>query len=204
MNAPLTPAAAAARAIELVVVGGSAGAFEVLRVVARHLTAKLAPAVAVVVHMAQDSPPMLHEILGAAGRPPMRVAEDKEPIIPGTLYIAAPGYHLLVEAQRTFALSLDEPEHFSRPAIDVLFESAADAYGARVAGVILSGANTDGAAGLRAIAAAGGMSVVQRPASAQVTTMPDAALLACPHSLVLGVGELAPWLMSLGQHGGAP
>ena len=156
---------------------------------------------AVVVHMAQDARAMLPEILSAPQRPLMKVAEDKEPVAAGTLYFAAPGYHLLIEAERTFALSVDEPEHFSRPSIDVLFESAADAYGSRLAGVVLSGANTDGASGLRAIADAGGVTIVQSPATAQEPTMPEAALQACPRSHVVDANALARWLASLERRG---
>ena len=186
-----------AELVDFVVIGGSAGAIETLGLVASRLTARFAPAMAVVVHMAQDARTMLPEILSAPGRPRMKVAEDKEPIAPGTIYFAPPGYHLLVEAEHTFALSVDEPEHFSRPSIDVLFESAADAYQARVAGVILSGANSDGAAGLRAIADAGGTTLVQNPDAAVSPAMPEAALLACPGSKVVDAPTLAKWLASL-------
>jgi two-component system chemotaxis response regulator CheB len=187
--------------IDLVVIGGSAGAIEVLSEIVLGLPKRLAPGIAIVIHMAQDARAMLPEILSTPERPPMKIAEDKEPIAPGTLYFAAPGYHLLVEAERTFALSVDEPEHFSRPSIDVLFESAADAYGPRVAGVILSGANSDGASGLRAIADAGGVTIVQRPDTAEAPTMPTAALNACPHSQVVDAAALAKWLASLARHG---
>jgi two-component system chemotaxis response regulator CheB len=197
MTPSATAAGAEARVIDLVVIGGSAGAIEVLGLVANHLTGRFAPAMAIVVHLAQDARAMLHEILSGAGRPPMKIAEDKEPIVPGIVYFAAPGYHLLVEAERTFALSVDEPEHYSRPAIDVLFESAAEAYGERVAGIILSGANSDGAAGLRAIAAGGGLALVQDPATAEVPTMPQAALSACPGARVLDVSGLSEWLSTL-------
>jgi two-component system chemotaxis response regulator CheB len=183
--------------VDLVVIGGSAGAVEILGLVASHLTARFAPAMAVVVHMAQDARAMLPQILSAPGRPPMKVAEDKEPVVPGTVYFAPPGYHLLVEVEHTFALSVDEPEHFSRPSINVLFESAADAYQARVAGVILSGANSDGAAGLRAIAEAGGTALVQKPDTADSPAMPQAALLACPQSKIVDGPTLAQWLASL-------
>jgi two-component system chemotaxis response regulator CheB len=196
-----TAALPRAELIDLVVIGGSAGAIEVLSPVVLHLRKRLAPAIAVVVHMAQDARTLLPEILSAPERPPMKVAEDKEPIASGTLYFAAPGYHLLVEAERTFALSVDEPEHFSRPSIDVLFESAADAYGSRLAGVVLSGANTDGASGLRAIADAGGVTIVQRPDTAQAPTMPTAALNACPQSHLVDAGTLAQWLASLERLG---
>ncbi|HVY81467.1 MAG TPA: chemotaxis protein CheB [Steroidobacteraceae bacterium] len=183
--------------IDLVVIGGSAGAVQVLSQLALQLTDRFAPAMVVVVHMAQDARAMLPQILGAPGRPPMKQAEDKEPVSPGTVYFAAPGYHLLIEAERTFALSLDEPQHFSRPSIDVLFQSAADAYGPRVAGVILSGANTDGASGLRAIADAGGVTIVQDPETAEAATMPRAAWEACPNSHLIDRAELASWLGSL-------
>jgi two-component system chemotaxis response regulator CheB len=189
--------------VDLVVIGGSAGAIEVLGAIALNLTQQFAPAMAVVVHMAQDARAMLHEILSGLGRPPMKLAEDKEPIAPGTLYFAPPGYHLLVEAEHTFALSVDEPEHFSRPAIDVLFESAAEAYGAHVAGIILSGANSDGAAGLRAVAEAGGIALVQQPSTAEVATMPEAALRACPNCQVLDVPGIVEWLSALNRNPGA-
>lgn len=181
---------------ELIVLGGSAGSIDVLRAIMLELTPRFAPALAVVIHMAQDARPVLHQILSGVGRPPVKLAEDKEPVVPGTVYFASPGYHLLVEAERTFALSLDEPEHFSRPSIDVLFESAAEAYGARAAGILLSGANSDGAAGLRAIADAGGLAIVQQPDTAEVPVMPESALLACPASRVLDVAEIARWLGS--------
>ena len=183
--------------IDLVVVGGSAGAIDALREMSLHLGMTFRPAMAVVVHMAQDARAVLHEILSGPGRPRMKLAEDKEPIAAGTVYFAPPGYHLLIEAGHSFALSVDAPEHFSRPSIDVLFESAADSYGNRVAGVILSGANSDGAAGLRAIADAGGITVIQEPATAEVSAMPDAALLACPGSRVLSMQDIAKWLREM-------
>jgi two-component system chemotaxis response regulator CheB len=186
--------------IDLVVIGGSAGAIEVLSQVVPQLPKHLAAAIAIVIHMAQDARAMLPEILTAPQRPPMKLAEDKEPIAAGTVYFAPPGYHLLIESERTFALSVDEPEHFSRPSIDVLFESAADAYRARLAGVILSGANTDGAAGLQSIAEAGGVTLVQRPDTAETRTMPTAALNACPQSHAVDPQALAQWLASLGRH----
>jgi two-component system chemotaxis response regulator CheB len=96
--------------------------------------------------------------------------------VPGTLYVAPPNYHLLLERGRSFALSVDPPVLFSRPSIDVLFESAAEAYGPHLAGVLLSGANEDGARGLGRIARAGGLTIVESPATAAVPTMPAAAL----------------------------
>jgi two-component system chemotaxis response regulator CheB len=189
----LTPEQIAARRPELVVVGGSAGAVEVLQKLTSGLTTAFAPAMVIVLHMPPGSRGMLHELLSSPSRPPMKIAEDKEPITSGSIYFATPGYHLLVESGGTFALSLDELVHYSRPSIDVLFESAAEAYGDRVLGIILSGANCDGAEGLRAVAEAGGVTVVQQPSSADVPTMPESALKVCGDSLVadtLGIAQL--------------
>jgi two-component system, chemotaxis family, protein-glutamate methylesterase/glutaminase len=187
------------REIDLIVIGGSAGAIEVLREALRGLTATLRPAIAIVIHLPPEGPNVLHEVLSHAGSPPMKVAEDKEPIVPGTIYFAPPDYHLLVEAGRTFALSQDDRVHYSRPAVDVLFESAAEAYGEKLLAIVLSGANADGAAGLRAVADAGGVAVVQSIESADVIAMPASALQAVPGSLELNVTGIAEMLQSYGE-----
>lgn len=184
------------RAFDLIVIGGSAGAIDVLTRVLGGLTTTFKPAVAIVIHLPPEGPNVLHEILASPGSPVMKLAEDKEPIAPGAIYFAPTDYHLLVETGRTFALSQDERVHYSRPAVDVLFESAAEAYGERLLGVILSGANADGAAGLRAVADAGGMAVVQALESAEMIAMPAAALEAVPESIELDVDALATLLRS--------
>jgi two-component system chemotaxis response regulator CheB len=118
-------------------------------------------------------------------------AEDKMAIERGKVYIAPPDYHLLVE-HGSFALSVDERVQFARPSIDVLFESAAHSYGPGVIGIILTGANEDGAAGLAAVKARGGVAVVQDPSDAERRTMPDAAIAATAADAVLpleGIGE---------------
>jgi two-component system, chemotaxis family, protein-glutamate methylesterase/glutaminase len=189
------------RNFELIVIGGSAGAIEVLRDVLAQLTEKFSCAVAIVIHLPPEGPIVLHQIFSGPGTPPMKVAEDKEPIAPGTIYFAPPDYHLLVERGGTFALSLDERIHYSRPAVDALFESAADAYGERLMGIVLSGANADGAAGLKAVAAAGGLAVVQALETAEMSTMPAAALRAVPESVELGIPALAE-LMRTGDVNG--
>lgn len=187
------------RRFDLIVIGGSAGAIEVLGQMLGGLTTRLAPAVAVVIHLPPEGPNVLHEIFAHPGSPPMKLAEDKEPISPGTVYFAQPDYHLLVEAGGTFALSRDERVHFSRPAVDVLFESAAEAYGERLLGIVLSGANADGAQGLRAVADAGGLAVVQAVESAEMSAMPSAALQVVPQCVELQVAALAQLLRSHGE-----
>ena len=187
------------RGFDLIVIGGSAGAIDVLREALSGLSTGFMPAVAIVIHLPAEGPNVLHEILARPGSPPMKLAEDKEPIAAGTIYFAPPDYHLLVETGRTFALSQDERVHFSRPAIDVLFESAAEAYGNRLMGIILSGANADGAMGLRAVAEAGGLSVVQALESAEMIAMPAAALEAVPHSIEVDAVALANLLKTHGE-----
>jgi len=126
-----------------------------------------------------------------------READDKEPVEPGTIYFAPPDYHMLVEKNRQIALSADEPVHFSRPSIDVLFESAADVYGERLLGIILTGANEDGAAGLHAVHLAGGVTVVQQPDSARAPLMVVSALQRGPADFVLSLAEIAQLLGAL-------
>jgi two-component system, chemotaxis family, protein-glutamate methylesterase/glutaminase len=187
------------RRVELIVIGGSAGAIEVLREILRGLPGKFGSAVAIVIHLPADAPNLLTEVLSSPGAPPMKLAEDKEPIVPGTIYLAVPDYHLLVEAGRTFALSHDERVHFSRPAIDVLFESAAEAYGPSLMGIILSGANADGAAGLKAIGDRGGITAVQSLECSEMIAMPAAALEAAPGSVELNVPGLVDFLRAHGE-----
>jgi two-component system chemotaxis response regulator CheB len=138
------------------------------------------------------------ELLRARCAIRVREAEDKEPIEPGVVYFAPPDYHLLVEQDKRLSLSDDEPVLFSRPSIDVLFESAADAYGGGLIGVVLTGANSDGANGLKAVVEAGGVAVVQSPGSAYAVAMPEAAIAACPDARVLPVNEIAAYLREVG------
>jgi two-component system chemotaxis response regulator CheB len=182
--------------IDLIVIGGSAGAVEVLRRLLAALPADSGPPMAIVIHLPADAPSLLPEIFARPDGPRMKLAEDKEPIEAGTIYFATPDYHLLIEKGRTFALSQDDPVHFSRPAIDALFESAAEAYGARLMGVILSGANADGALGLKAVADAGGIAVVQSIESAEMIAMPAAALQAVPNGVEADPDALARLLIS--------
>jgi two-component system chemotaxis response regulator CheB len=128
---------------------------------------------------------------------PVREAGDKEDVIPGTLYFAPAGYHLLLENERSFSLSCDAPLHFARPAIDITMESAADVYGASLAGMLLTGANEDGAQGMAAIGRAGGLTVVQDPEEANVGVMPLEAIRVRPPDLVLPLEQIKQLLLML-------
>lgn len=183
--------------LEALVMGGSAGAFAALKQLIPALPPGLALPVIVVVHLPAAKPSALAEIFCRETGLPVKEAEDKERLAPGTVYFAPPDYHLLVESDRCLALSADAPVHFSRPAIDVLFESAADVFRDRLLGVILSGASRDGAAGLRAIQSRGGITVVQAPESAEAAVMPAAAIAACTDSLVMSIDGIAALFRAL-------
>jgi two-component system, chemotaxis family, protein-glutamate methylesterase/glutaminase len=183
--------------IEAVVIGASAGGVEALGLILPALPAKFRPALLIVLHLPRERPSLLVEIYERRCALPIREADDKEPIEPGTVYFAPPDYHMLVERNRQIALSTEEPVHYSRPSVDVLFESAADVYRERLLGVILTGANEDGAAGLHAIHRAGGVTVVQQPDSAKVPLMVVSALQRNPADFVLSLPQIAELLIGL-------
>jgi two-component system chemotaxis response regulator CheB len=184
---------------EAIVIGASAGALETLSLILPALPAAYPLPVLIVVHLPPDKKSFMTELLQARCRVAVREAEDKAPISGGTVYFAPPDYHLLVENDRHLTLSDDEPVLYSRPSIDVLFESAADAYGPGLVGVVLSGANHDGANGLKAVAKAGGTVIVQNPDSAYASTMPEAARQACPGACLLTPNEIASFLLDIGK-----
>jgi two-component system, chemotaxis family, protein-glutamate methylesterase/glutaminase len=183
--------------IEAIVIGASAGGVEALGLILPALPMKFRPALLIVLHLPRERPSLLVQIFEKRCALPIREADDKEPIEPGTIYFAPPDYHMLVERSRQIALSTDEPVHFSRPSVDVLFESAADVYAERLMGVILTGANEDGASGLHAIHRAGGVTVVQQPDSAKVPLMVVSALQRHPADFVLSLPQIAELLVGL-------
>ncbi|HEY1082549.1 MAG TPA: chemotaxis protein CheB [Prosthecobacter sp.] len=176
---------------QALVIGGSAGSVRTLLQILPALPTDYPLAVMIVVHLPPYSESGLVSLLKDSCRIQVKEAEDKEPIQPGKAYLAPPNYHLLVEPDFHLSLSSDEPVLFSRPSIDVLFESASDAYGNALAGLVLTGANSDGARGLSAIHSAGGRAFVQSPNSAEVATMPESALMACPLATVLDLAQIS-------------
>ncbi|MCW1926004.1 chemotaxis protein CheB [Luteolibacter arcticus] len=179
-----------------VVIGASVGAVQALSVILPALPAGYPLPVFVAVHVPPDKRSALAELFAARCAVPVKEAEDKEVVCGGTVYFAPADYHLLVEQDFTLALSSDEPVLYSRPAIDVLFESAADAYGDGLTGIILTGASSDGAHGLQAVCAAGGAAYVQSPDTAEGSAMPLAALAACPGARTLLLEEISSLLVS--------
>lgn len=180
-----------------VVMGASAGAVQALSEILPRLPADYRLPVLVVVHV-PDAPSGLVTLFASKSMVAIREPEDKEPIVPATVYLAPPGYHMLVETDHSIALSADEPVLFSRPSIDVLFESAADGYGTGLVGIILTGANEDGARGAAAVHQAGGAVLVEDPASAYAAAMPAAALARCPAARPMSLGGIVDHLLKLG------
>jgi two-component system chemotaxis response regulator CheB len=170
---------------------------EALRALLEALPAGFRPSIVVVLHLRGDRPSLLADLFAARCALPVREAQDKDPIDPGTVYFAPPDYHLLFEDESSLALSADEPVAYSRPSIDVMFESAASVFGPRMLGIVLSGANSDGAEGLAAIRAAGGLAWVQDPATAAASPMPAAALQRAGADLVLALPDMAERLAHL-------
>jgi two-component system chemotaxis response regulator CheB len=153
--------------------------------------------IALVVHVHPTKPSHLAPLLAARCALAVKEAEDKEPFAPGTIYVAPPNYHLLVERRGCFSLSVDDPVLFSRPAIDVLFESAGDAFGPALVGLLLTGGSEDGARGLAHIKRNGGLTIVQAPSTASVPTMPEAALRLAQVDYVLPLSEIGSFLAGL-------
>lgn len=176
--------------IRFLLIGASAGAIEALGHVLPALPATTQLAVMAVVHIPQDRNSLLTSIFQSKCAIEVIEPNDKQVIEPAHLYFAPPGYHMLVECQGVLSLSTDPPVNYSRPSIDVLFESAADAFGSEAMGLVLTGANRDGAQGLRAICDRGGMAVVQQPSDAESPMMPQSALDLCPEAYALSITQL--------------
>lgn len=184
---------------EAVALGASAGAIEALLAILPVLPADYCLPVLVVVHLPADDKSILADLFQARCHVKVQEAMDKEAIAPGTVYFAPPDYHLLVEPDRRLSLSSEEPVHFSRPSIDVLFETAAEAFGPGLIAIVLTGANADGAAGLRKVHRSGGTAIVQLPQQATVATMPQSALDACPEAHVFTLDEIAVYLLEVAR-----
>ncbi|MCJ8209072.1 chemotaxis protein CheB [Mucilaginibacter sp. RS28] len=182
---------------KLVVIGGSAGSLPVIMFILQHLKPTLRIPVVVVLHRKSDSDSSLSTLMAHRAKLVVKEADDKDPIIPGMIYLAPPDYHLLVERDKHFSLDDSEKINYSRPSIDVTFESAAEAYGKGTVGILLSGANADGVDGLQVIQEHGGIIAVQDPSSAQVPYMPQAAVNQLKVERILGIQDIPGFIDSL-------
>lgn len=180
----------------IVVIGTSWGGLTALSTIVSGLPADFPLPICIVQHRSKDSDALLVRLLQDLTSLTVRDAEDKEPLCPRTIYIAPPDYHMLVETDY-ISLTVDSPVRFSRPSIDVLFKSASDTFGASATGVVLTGANEDGAAGLARIVSRGGKAIVQDPKTAESPVMPISALRAVPGARVVSLEEISAELVKL-------
>lgn len=179
----------------ILVVGGSAGSLGVIIDILHHLHS-IDYAIIIILHRKSTPDSVLPNLLSSHSKLEVKEAEEKEPILAGHVYVAPPGYHLLVEKDHTFSFDVSEKVNFSRPSIDVTFESVAEVYGENAIALLLSGGNNDGAEGLKKIYAYGGYCIVQDPASADVPFMPAFALSQMQPHKVLAKHEI-PLFLSL-------
>lgn len=184
----------------MIAVGASWGGLDALTVLVRGLPTDFAVPVVIVQHRGPDAQSLLSDLLQQWTGRKVLEPDDKEPIEPGHVYIAPANYHLLVEDGH-FSLTTEAPVRYSRPSIDVMFGSAAHAYGERLIGVVLTGANEDGSRGLQCIQEYGGYPVVQDPATAEVATMPAAALRRVPQAVALPLSAIAGHVVNVARNG---
>ncbi|KTC43646.1 chemotaxis protein CheB [Pseudomonas fluorescens ABAC62] len=192
-DAPASPI----RGIEAIVVGASAGGVEALLNIFGDLPRGFGLPIIAVLHLPDERRSQLAEVFARRLRIPVQEARDKESIKAGTLYFAGPGYHLSVELDRSLSLSQEDRVHHSRPAIDFLFASAADAYGKRLLAILLTGANEDGALGLAHVKKSGGTTMVQDPEEARSSVMPRAAMKLCTPDYILTLSQIGSLLALL-------
>jgi len=182
-----------------VVIGVSAGGMNALGQILPTLPKEFPLPVIIVQHISPQSDNYMIHHFDRHSRITVKEADEKEQIKPGVAYFAPPNYHLLIEEDRTFSLSTEARVNYSRPSVDVLFESAIDAYCSSLIGIILTGANNDGSKGLKKIKACGGLAIVQDPSTAEVSAMPEAALQLSNADYILKLEEIGPLLVKLSQ-----
>ena len=183
------------RTFELIVIGASLGGLKAIKKVLAALPKEFRLPIVVAQHREKGSDGTLRELMQEMVSLPVQEVEDKQPILPGCVYLAPPDYHVLVEKGH-FALSTEGAVSYARPSVDALFESAADAYAERVVGVILTGRNQDGTEGLGAIKRRGGLTIVQDPHTAEASSMPEAAA-AIPPDRILSLEAIGSFLAGL-------
>jgi len=183
--------------INFIAIGVSAGGFEALNTLVTKMPAKFNIPIGIVQHRGIDSGAYLAKHLNNSSKINVKDVLDKEPIVAGSVYIAPPDYHLLVEREGYFSLSRDAKVNYSRPSIDVFFETVAEIYPKQCLAIILTGKNNDGAIGLAKVAASGGVAIVQDPKSAYALEMPMAAIKSVPSAITLSLSGIVEYLLSI-------
>ena len=185
--------------IKAIVNGGSAGSFQVVNAIVEALPADYPLPVVFCLHRLRNIREGFVEALQFKAKMPIKEPYDKEKIKPGNLYLAPANYHLSVELGNTFAISNEDLVNFSRPSIDITFISMAYTYKSKCLGIILSGANKDGALGIKKVQRYGGITVVQDPKEATITTMPDSAIDLIKPDYILKTTEIIDFLLKIGK-----
>lgn len=179
-----------------IVIGASAGGINAIQQVISNVQTLSSVAIFVVLHVGRHSNEQFRKMIADCSQLPTELPDDKSPIQAGTIYIAPANYHMLIEDEFSIALSVDEPECYSRPSINVTFESAARIYHQHLIGILLSGANEDGSAGLKSIHTHHGLCYVQDPNDAEYPEMPNAALQAAPNATCLSLPDIRQSILS--------
>ncbi|MCD0464914.1 chemotaxis protein CheB [Flavobacterium sp. ENC] len=182
---------------KVVIIGGSAGSLNALMQILPEISVLNSFALVIVLHRRGTDDMTLEELIKIKTEVPVKIVQDKEPILPGFLYVAPSNYHLLFEKNETISLDTSEKVNYSRPSIDVSFESAAEIYGDSLVGILLSGSNSDGTEGLKMIQKAGGIIIVQDPDSADMPFMPSNAIVHTTPDYILNTDEILKFIISI-------
>lgn len=182
---------------EAIVIGVSAGGKDALEAFFSSLPGNFPLPLIVIQHRLVTADNYLIELLNERCNLTVKEMDEKESVKPGIIYIAPPAYHLLIEDDKTFSFSYDQPVCYARPSVDVLFESASDVYGPNLIGIVLTGANHDGSAGLKKIKERGGLTIVQNPETAEYDSMPKAAIAVTEIDHILPLDQIGPFLVKL-------
>jgi two-component system chemotaxis response regulator CheB len=180
-----------------IVIGASTGGIEAIRAILMPLQEGFAVPIVIVQHLSPHSDNYMVTHLNGICRINVKEADEKEKILPGSVYIAPPNYHLLLEKDESLSLTVEPKENYSRPSVDIFFESAADAYGDSLIGIILTGANSDGSKGLKRIKELGGLAIVQEPKTAVASSMPKAAIEITAVDYILSLNDISKKLIEL-------
>ncbi|WP_316750207.1 chemotaxis protein CheB [Pedobacter gandavensis] len=187
------------KACQAFIIGGSAGSLEVLLKVLPKVSTELSFPIIIVIHRKHGADSLLPGLLSSRTDMPVKEADEKEMMVPGTIYIAPSDYHLLIEMDRTFSLDYSEKVNYSRPAIDVTFQTGAEAYQEGLVCLLLSGSNADGVKGLLTVKHWGGTVLIQDPETAQVAYMPDQARKSMEIDRILRIEEMADYINLLSK-----
>ena len=184
-------------AYEAIVIGASSGGMNAIKMIAKHLPLNFSIPIIMVLHLSPQSNGQWISFLNVEGNIKIKEADEKERPEPGVIYVAPPNYHLLIEKDKTFSLTIDERVNFARPAIDVLFESAAEVYKSALIGIVITGSNNDGTKGIKKIKENGGLVVVENPQTAESSFMPASAIAAAKADHILPLEDIIKLLINI-------